>query len=412
MANFIRNPIVPVILLAGGLYFSTSIAAEAGNTNQVDFALMSDPHVDIKNDKAININPNSKYKGADLDRPSFVTLDSRLGNSLSQLPENPSFVAILGDLPSHNAGKGRAQALNSAFQTFYEQFNPLPMFYSFGNNDSVQRNYGPFKSNGNSAYEIFKSVTGKGGFLSSGSHCPYSNQPCMINKNETYGYYSAYIGDHLKLISLNSVIFVSRPGFDPSRTGDTQQLQWLGSELEKSQTNKEQVILIMHVAPNSWESAYKSSFKKIINTYPNVVIGMMGAHTHYDELHVIKTGKQTIPIIFSAGLSTGHGNSASFKTVSISRNTDHSKWAIQNYTTYYFKGNKANSSSVEKFYDFKTAFCSSDSDSFALCLNKHIVKSNGKYVFTNTASKLLSDHYDANPNVPGNVNATNWVMNY
>lgn len=405
---------VSVILLAGGLYCSASTAAIAGNTNQVDFALISDPHVDIDNYKAVNINPNGTYKGADLDKPSFITLISKLSNSLSQLPENPSFVAVLGDLPSHNASKIRSKALNVVFQNFYEQLNPMPIFYSFGNNDSTQRNYGPFKSNGNSAYEIFKNVTGKGGFLSSGNQCPYTNQPCVINKNEDYGFYSAYVGDHLKLISLNSVIFVSRPGFSPSRDGDKEQLQWLRSELAKSQANKEQVILTMHVAPNSWMPEYKSAFKDIINSYPNVVIGMMAAHSHYDELRVIKTAKQTIPIIFSAGLSTGHGNSASFKTISIGRETNTSRWAIENYTTYYFKGYKADSSSVEKYYDFKTAFCSQDGDSFGLCLNKHIVKSqkDGGYVFTYTAGKLLSQHYYANPAVPGNVNASKWVMNY
>jgi hypothetical protein len=390
---------------------TASFAASEGDTNQIDFALLSDPHVDINSDKAININPDSSHKGADLDRPSFITLVSKFSNQLSQLPENPSFVVVLGDLPSHNAGQKRVQFLDSIFQTFYEQLNPMPMFYSFGNNDSIERNYGQFKYKGDSAYEIFKNVTGMGGFLSTGTKCPFNNQPCIINKNETYGYYSAYIGDHLKLISLNSVIFVSRPGFSPSRKGDTEQLEWLRNELKQSQANKEQVILTMHVAPNAWMPEYKSPFKDIINAYPNVVIGVFAAHTHYDELHVIKTSKQTIPVIYSAGLSTGHGNAASFKTVSINR-ANNSPWRIQNYTTYYFKGYKADVSSVEKYYDFNTAYCPSSNNSFTTCLKNQIEKKGSSYVFSSKASKLLSEHYYANPKVPGKVNATYWVMNY
>ncbi len=401
-----------VTFLTGIFFCSTgSFAASAGDTNQVDFALVSDPHVDINSDKAININPNDSHKGGDLDRPSFITLVSKFSNQLPQLSENPSFVVVLGDLPSHNAGSKRAQYIDSIFQTFYEQLNPMPIFYSFGNNDSLERNYGQFKYKGDSAYEIFKRVTGMGGFLSTGTRCPFDNQPCIINKNETYGYYSAYIGDHLKLISLNSVIFVSRPGFSPSRKGDTEQLEWLRNELKQSQANKEQVILTMHVAPNSWMPEYKSAFKEMINAYPNVVIGLFGAHSHYDELSVIKTSKQTIPIIFSAGLSTGHENASSFKTVSINRATN-GPWSIQNYTTYYFKGYKADVSSVAKYYDFNTAFCPSSSGSFGTCLKNQIEKKGSGYVFNAKASKLLSEHYYSNPKVPGKVNATSWVMNY
>ena len=412
MINFKMNHIVMVPFLTSALFCSTgSFAASAGDTNQIDFALISDPHVDINGYKAININPDSSHKGDDLDRPSFITLMSKFSTELPQLPENPSFVVVLGDLPSHNAGSKRVQYLDSIFQTFYEQLNPMPMFYSFGNNDSIERNYGQFKYKGNSAYEILKQVTGKGGFLSSGTQCPSSSEPCMINKNEDYGYYSAYIGDHLKLISLNSVIFVSRPGFSPSRKGDTEQLQWLRNELKQSQANKEQVILTMHVAPNSWMSEYKSPFKDIINAYPNVVIGLFAAHSHYDELRAIKTSKQTIPVIFSAGLSTGHGNAASFKTISIKR-ANNSPWAIQNYTTYYFKGYKADVSSVAKYYDFNSAFCPSSSSSFTTCFKNQIEKKGSSYVYSAKASKLLSAHYYANPKVPGKVDSTYWVMNY
>lgn len=412
MLKFKMKSNLTAIFLTSIFFCSTEgFAATEGDVNQVDFALISDPHVDINNEEAVNINPDDSHKGEDLDKRSFITLVSKFSNELSQLPENPSFIVTLGDLPSHNDVSQRARFLDSAFQTFYEKFNPMPMFYSFGNNDSIEKDYGAFKYKGESAYEINKKVTSTDGFLSSGSKCPFTNKPCIINENENYGYYSAYIGDHLKLISLNSVIFVSRPGFSPSREGDKEQLEWLNNELKQSQNNKEQVILTMHVAPNSWMPEYESPFKDLINTYPGVVIGLFAAHTHFDELYVLKSSEQTIPVIFSAGLSTAHGNSSSFKTVSI-RRENNSSWAIQNYTTYYFKGDKADVSSIEKYYDFNTAFCSSGSDSFTHCLNSQIAKKGSRYVFSAEASKLLSEHYNANPNVPGKVNATDWVMNY
>ena len=168
----------------------------------------------------------------------------------------------------------------------------------------------------------------------------------------------------------------------------------------------------MHIAPNSWESSYKSTFKDIIKAYPCVVIGMMAAHSHYDELRAIVSGKQTIPIIFSAGLSTGHGNSASFKTISINREANGKPWTMQNYTTYYFKGYKADSCTVQKYYNFKPVFCSPDSSSLRTCIYGMMNRKGSDYVFDSKSSKLLSEPYYANPAVPGKTNATGWVLNY
>lgn len=408
----IKSILTVIITTSFLLLSSLSFAANNGDSNQIDFALISDPHVDIHKYKPVNINPQGSSKGSNLDKPSFITLISKFSNELSQLPENPSFILALGDIPSHNAGKRRAEFLKVAFQTFYEKFYPMPLFYSFGNNDSVQRNYGLFKYNGNSAYEISKNVTGKGGFLSSGEICPFTNKPCVINKNETYGYYSAYIGDHLKLISLNSIIFVHRPGFSPSREGDKEQMEWFRNEIKKSQMNKEQVILVMHAAPSSWAKEYKPTLKSIINAHPQVIIGIFAGHSHHDELRAIHSNSQIIPIIFGAGLSTDHGNSSSFKTVSISRETNQKPWDIQNYVTYYFKGNKAENSYVEKYYDFKSEFCPSRNTSFSTCLKSHIKKSGTRYKFSEKASKLLKEHCYANPQIPGNRNTSNWVINY
>ncbi|CDZ76499.1 Calcineurin-like phosphoesterase [Legionella massiliensis] len=393
--------------------FSTGgFAASPGDPNHIDFALISDPHVDINNYRAVNINPSSGDKGRDLDKPSFVTLTSKMGNELEELPENPSFVVVLGDIPSHNAGKRRSQALTTVFQTFYDQFNPMPMFYTFGNNDSLTGDYGPFKSRGNSAYEIDKSVNEKDGFLSSGELCPFAGQPCLSNENKDYGYYSAYIGDHLKLLSLNSVLYSSKPGFTPSHEGDQQQLQWLSNELKDSQAKNEQVILTMHIAPNIWLPEYKTQFQNMLKSYPNVIVGIFVGHSHRDEFRAIKTKQQIIPIIFAAGFSPTSGNSASFKTVSLGRSSESSPWSVDNYSTYYFKGDKANNSVVTKYYDFDSAFCPSNNGFLTSCLKMQMKGRGSRYTFSPQASQLFSQHINANPAVPGQANAKYWVLNY
>src|SRR5204862_3155297 len=102
MTKFHLKKIATFTILTSFIFFSAGSFATNANTNQVDFALISDPHVDINKTKAVNINPTPIYKGADLDKPSFVTIMTKLSNKIPQLPEHPSFVVALGDLPSHN----------------------------------------------------------------------------------------------------------------------------------------------------------------------------------------------------------------------------------------------------------------------------------------------------------------------
>jgi len=168
----------------------------------------------------------------------------------------------------------------------------------------------------------------------------------------------------------------------------------------------------MHVPPTDWTSDYKAEFKTIINQYAPIVIGMLVAHTHYDELHAIKSGNIIIPVIYSAGLSTARGNSSSFKTVSLTRQNAKTPWLIKDYTTYYFKGYTANVSSIKQYYDFNAALCDANIKSVAICLSSHIKAIGDNYKFDDKASELLGNHYYANPNVPGNKNASDWVTVY
>lgn len=99
----------------------------------------------------------------------------------------------------------------------------------------------------------------------------------------------------------------------------------------------------MHVPPQSWESIYKDAFIKIIKTYPEIILGMVAAHTHFDELHAIKIENKNyvIPIIYSASIGSDHGNASSYKILNLSRQNDTSSWQFKNYVTYNFIGSTA-----------------------------------------------------------------------
>ncbi|KTD44341.1 metallophosphoesterase [Legionella parisiensis] len=401
-----------IIVLTAIPLFLANFSALAADQNQMNIFLISDPHVDITKRQATHINPRPGTS-EELDQKSFDTLIAKIGEQIDLQQETNHAVILLGDLPAHNAysRKTTRDDTNLVFEQLNEKINPTPWYYVFGNNDSLQRDYGPFTYNGESISDLLKAITGNDdGFLSTGLKCPFNGEPCIDNESTKYGYYSAYLGDHLKLISLNSVVFVSRPGFSPSRDGATDELQWLEKELKTSQANHESVLLSMHVPPQSWETTYKDSFKNIIKAYPEIVIGMLAAHTHFDEIHAIKIASNgyVIPIVYSASIGSDHGNASSFKTLNLSRSNEQAPWKLKDYITYNFIGDTAAKSQLNQYYDFAQAFCSGNASSVGSCLNKHI--SNNK--FDSATSTLMSKHYTAgNPNNNQKIDpSSKWLM--
>ncbi|KTC70222.1 Acid sphingomyelinase-like phosphodiesterase [Legionella birminghamensis] len=404
-----------MMVMAASLLYAVnpSAIAAAAASNQAELFLISDPHLDVTLRKTTNINPPADLRN-ELDQRSYQTLISKMGEQVDlRLTAKPS-VVILGDLPAHNgySRKTSRDDINAVFEPLYERLNPASIFYVFGNNDSLQRNYGPFSYRDESAYTLMQAVTGNGGgFLSTGRKCPYNGEACVSIENTKYGFYSAYLGDHLKLVSLNSVSFVSRPGFSPSRDGAKEQMKWLESQLKSSRAKHNSVVLAMHVPPQSWEPEYQDSFKKIIKAYPEVVIGMMAAHSHFDEIRAMTIGNKSyvIPIVYSAGLGVDHGNASSFKTLSFSRQSASSPWRLKDYVTYHFIGKTASSSQLLPYYDFNQAFCGKSSgETVSECLKKHI--NNNK--FDSSTSTLMSKHYTAgNPNNNKRIDpSSKWIM--
>ncbi len=414
--ELIMNLKKPIIACATTLFYLAnfySIAANTSNQNQMEVFLISDPHVDITKRQPTHINPQPNIS-EELDPQSFKYLIAKIGEQIDSHQEQNPAVLLLGDLPAHNAYKRKTTRdnINLVFEQLFETINPSPYFYVFGNNDSLQRNYGPFTYKDQSPFNLLQKITGNNdGFLSTGLKCPFDLAPCINNENKNYGYYSAYLGDHLKLISLNSVVFVSRPSFNPSRDGAKEELQWLENEIKTSKANHENVLLAMHVPPQSWESIYKDAFIKIVKTYPEVILGMVAAHTHFDELHAIKIENKNyvIPIIYSASIGSDHGNASSYKILNLSRQNDTSSWQFKNYVTYSFIGSTAEKSQLNQYYDFNKTFCSTSStETVSNCLKMHISKNK----FDNATSILMSKHYTAgNPNNNQKINpSSKWLM--
>jgi sphingomyelin phosphodiesterase acid-like 3 len=180
-----------------------------------NFLVISDLHIKYISSRKMDFAPKTQAIYNDLDFKTFKKLIKEINKNIENKNiENknilkPEFIIILGDVQGHvrifdDIEKNEARI----FKALSRQFLHTPIFYIFGNNDSLQKNYGSFMFNNVSPYKIAMNSSGwKNGFLSTGNKCNRNKQPCIINQNLTGGYYSAYIAKKLRMVALNSVVF-------------------------------------------------------------------------------------------------------------------------------------------------------------------------------------------------------------
>lgn len=437
--NYVKH-FLTSFLTAGILLGSSFATAATTTTESIKLVLIADPHVDVKLPlNSTHINPQSSGH-TDLDKASYNYLIGAIDNFVGQ--NKYKAIILLGDIPAHNAfdreGKTRTRSWEGdmyvGFQDFYTKLKPDPLFYVFGNNDSPEKDYGSFVYEGESAFDDFEAYDGMDGFLSTGNQCSdkYTGSICMKYENPNQGYYTAYLGNHIRLVSLNSVLFSSKGQGGSEAAAE---LKWLEGEVNTAKANHESIILAMHIPPQQWVSTYLSRLKSILKANPDIVIGMLAAHTHFDEIHAFKVANYIIPVIYVPGLVTDHGNASAFKTIQVDRTatttgtgssttTTYSPWYIKDYMTHTFRGEAAGKANLFDYYGFVKTFCPQHTnDTVALCLKYQIDPKTNQ--FYNTASQpkdpvqhinssaVMGGHYTAgNPNnhqTPTDIGS--WVVN-
>lgn len=387
------------IILTSVFFLSQALASYAAPvTQEQNFLVISDVHVDSSSKHVMEFNPSTTSKLNDLDKPTFETLIASIGDNIQHgVIAKPKFILYLGDLVGHNRSTADF-VLNSettVFTALIKQFPDTPILYTFGNNDSFQVDYGPFTS----TYKIGVPITTPldvaystgdwvGGFLSTGNECQKSSTalPCMITENTTDGYYAAYLEQHLRLISLNTVMF------SPNRINIqdetlVKQLSWLETQLNDAQAQHDAVLLTMHIPPgnnvyddsNFWTATENTKFLGLIKRYNTIIIGILAAHTHKDEIKIIQNSshQNVIGVYLTAALSTSHGNAPSVRTFSYSKLQD--QWQLTNYDVFYFIKNKDATVMLKKLYDYRDYYCNSQEKTILQCLSNLSVEKLEKY---------------------------------
>lgn len=352
------------------------------------FLVLSDAHVDSLSKHHMQLNLSGQYVYNDLDVPSFQLLLDNMTDGIQRgtVPK-PKFIVFLGDLVGHVRFTPHF-ALNSEtlfFTQLTKKFPNTPIFYIFGNNDSIQKDYGPFSSpNGKNQWitplDVAKS-TGqwKGNFLSTGVVYQKTNSefPCIIEENQRDGYYAAYLEPSLRLIALNSVVFSSLYTEGREQKAAADQLNWLKLQLNEAARQRESVLLAMHIPPGInvyndkafWTTATNAQFLTLIKQHHSIIMAILAAHTHKEEVKVIQDSSHhnLAGVYMQAALSTAHGNAPSFRTYSYAKNNQ--QWQLTNYVTYHFIKNNHAGMILKTLYDYRHYYCNNSNESMLQCLH-------------------------------------------
>lgn len=380
---------------------------------QENFLVITDIHLSSTSKHAMDINPNKYKPENDLDLANFKKLLKILSENVKKRNiSQPKFILCLGDLVGHlrTTTKAVIQDEVIVFSELKNNFPKTPIFYVFGNNDSLAINYGPFSVNNlpkkdTSPYEIAQSrASWKNGFLSNGNICQSdtkeTNFPCLLQIEKKQGYYSAYLAPKLRLITLNSILFsVLRK--QVTAQDASKQLLWLKSQLERAKASQESVLLAMHIPPGQnvydnssfWLPKEEAVFLKMISRYHNRIIGILVAHTHAEELKIIKdaSNKNIASVYFTAALSTAHGNAPSVKTFYFDKNSSEA-WQLRNFETFHFYINNQNQLLFSKLYDYNAYYC-----------NRNPAGRIFQYLNNVTPEKMNTYFSAGNPNFSGNI---------
>ncbi len=357
----------------------TPITPNGPTVETIEFISISDIHLnnfkncDLSNptDKCMVVNPSTENPDNDIDSAHMNLFLNEINTTINSLP-NVKFIIVTGDSGGHTSSNSRRRAdIQQVLSSLHDTFN-LPILYVFGNDDATTRDYGPFLEEN---VTLATNANWSNAFSTNGVMCTSGIYPCIdnLNQSDNTGYYSGYLAQKLKIIALNSVQFSSDSKAD--HTGATEQLLWLTEQLDIANGAGDSVLLIMHINPSEWSDIYYYPFIAILNRFPSTIMGALTAHTHWENVQIISlsSGQFVVPLIYTAALSTAHGNAPSFKHHTFGK-IDNGPWVMKDYTTYSFQQpNSSDDISLINYYTFNETYCPNTNTNITKCLTDNLV---------------------------------------
>lgn len=290
-------------------------------TKADSFLAISDIH--------LNESANKITFGDDTGVELWSSTQNELANIITM--HHPKFMLNLGDSPAH-IDLTRASNIQTVLRALSAQ-TTIPLFYVFGNNDSLEADYGPFHSTKGDLFDLDPKHSWPALNV---TQCP-SRKACVKSVDMTHahtlGYYSAYpLGSNkgLRLIVLNSTIFSNHYSVkNPKKTRDAQlEMDWLAAQLKDAQTKHERVYIAMHIPVGNnpfglfhhdmWDQniilngqstplinglSLRNAFLTLVATYKNTIRIIISGHTHKQEFRVLYTDAPKVhPTVLNVGV--------------------------------------------------------------------------------------------------------------
>ncbi len=302
---------------------------------------------------------------------SFALFDSSL-KAMHNHASNARFVTVSGDLLSHafqckykmlfpqsTPADMRAFAektVDYVIGELYGVFPNVPVYVALGNNDS---DCGDYRLD---AHSEFLAVAGS----EVTKNFPASERQSAQDSFANGGYYSVSLPaplENARLLVLNDIFMSSNYSTCAGKADPTEadaQLAWLRQQLSEARANKQKIWVMGHIPPGvdlystarrmvdvcggQSPTMFLSSEKiaDVIAEYGDVVELAIFAHTHMDELRLLKedgqspASQKSVAVKMVPSVSPIHGNHPSFTVAQIDPSSaelvDYKVFAASNLT--------------------------------------------------------------------------------
>lgn len=214
---------------------------------------------------------------------------------MKQQSPQPDFMIWTGDSPPHVRQEYLStqkviDILTNTTNTIREFFPTMPVYPAVGNHDYWPQDQLPTTTN-----EIYQAVAKLwAGWL----------EPEALATLREGGFYSQLIRPHLRLVSLNTILFYGPNNVTENMTDPAGQLKWLQNTLELSRQNMEKVYIIAHVpigylpyalGTTAMRQGYNELLVEMFRNHSDLISGQFYGHTHRDSLMVL-LGRQGEPL--------------------------------------------------------------------------------------------------------------------
>ncbi|XP_059146903.1 acid sphingomyelinase-like phosphodiesterase 3b [Physella acuta] len=298
------------------------------------------------------------------DSPWVLVQDSI--ENMGRIRRDVDFVIWTGDNVAHISDTYMSLNINLAIlqnitTALNKTFPGVPFYPSLGNHD-----FYPSDQASGSVSEMYLRM--------SEIWADWIVDPQQIELFKKGGYYTKLIRPKLRLLALNTVLYMEGDHVTTNLTDPAGQFQWIDAVLAGSRSAGEKVIITGHVPPtlvvpsllNWFQLRFHARFINLLTSYSDIILAHHYGHDHSDSFRILQRddGMGATPVFIAPSITpwryripteTGEPHNPGIRLVEYDRDTGRHL----NYRQFFINvtdSNRRNATQWEELYNFQTAF--------------------------------------------------------